>query len=449
VEDIADTSLVVLGGIGLLLLVQGTLRPQDRALIWLAFALRVVSAIAMVELTLGILGGGDMINYHKVGVALADRLGQDFETVAPVMARVLIHEPIPLPIPAHGIGSATGAMNSAAGFVVFLGGRSLYGACTTVGFAAFFSGVAMYQALREELPESSAPRLLVACLLVPSVVFWSSALLKESIVLSGVFAMVVGGQWMARHHRFITGGIAMACGAFIVAILKAYILVPFGLAAGIWFYMIALRRDGAPHLKALNLLLGSIVAVVLILGTGRLFPEYSIETFPEEAARHQEIGTRFSGDADYMLADEVGLEDAEDRSAPAQVALAPLALVTALFRPFIFEASNAQMFLNCVETTAILGLAILAVYRRGLGGMIKRLSRNPLLVFCLVFSFGLGLGVGLATTNLGTLSRYRMPLVPFFVILLFELGAPEPAADEVLAASQLQVPDTVSATAES
>jgi hypothetical protein len=29
-----------------------------------------------------------------------------------------------------------------------------------------------------------------------------------------------------------------------------------------------------------------------------------------------------------------------------------------------------------------------------------------------------GMAVGLTTTNLGTLSRYRMPLVPFFAALL-------------------------------
>jgi hypothetical protein len=296
-----------------------------------------------------------------------------------------------------------------------------------VGFAAFFTGLAMYMSLREELPEKSAPRLLGACLLVPSVVFWSSALLKESIVLSGVFAMVCGGHWIARHRRFITGGIAMAAGVAVVAMLKAYILVPFGLAAGVWFYMVALRRDDAPHLKAMNLVIGSLLAVALILGTGKLFPQYSIETFPEEAARHQEIGTRFSGDADYMLADEVGLADTDDRSLQAQVAIAPLALLTALFRPLIFEAQNGQMFLNTIETTGILALAILAGYRRGLRGIMRKLSESPLLMFCAVFVLGLGLGVGLATTNMGTLSRYRMPLVPFFMILLLELSLPETA----------------------
>jgi hypothetical protein len=39
-----------------------------------------------------------------------------------------------------------------------------------------------------------------------------------------------------------------------------------------------------------------------------------------------------------------------------------------------------------------------------------------------LFVVGLGIGVGLTTTNLGTLSRYRMPLVPFFGLLLMALA---------------------------
>jgi hypothetical protein len=421
-EDIVGTALVVLGGVGLLLLVQGGLRPHERPWIWLAFALRVVAAVAMVELTRGILGGGDMLAYHSIGVALSERLGQDFESVAPVIVRVMMHDVIPLPVPSYGSGSATGAMAASAGFIVFFGGRSIYGACAMVSFASFFTGLAMYQALREELPDRSSPRLMFACLFVPSVVFWSSGLLKEAVTLSGVFAMVVGGHWIARHHRFITGSLAMLAGAAVVAMLKAYILVPFGLAAGVWFYMAGLRRGRAPQLKLLNLLLGSLLAVALILGTGKLFPEYSIEALPEEAARHQEIGQRFSGEADYMLAGEEAMERSDDRSIQAQVALAPIALFTALFRPTIFEARNLQMFVNTLETTALLALALLAGYRRG---VLRRLTQTPILMFCLVFALGLGLGVGLATTNLGTLSRYRMPLVPFFVLLLLELAAPQ------------------------
>jgi hypothetical protein len=292
----------------------------------------------------------------------------------------------------------------------------------------------MYLALREELPESSWMRLLGACLLVPSVVFWSSALLKESIAMIGVCAMVVGGQWISRHRRFLRGGLALLVGMGIVAMLKAYILVPLGLAAGAWFYMIAFQREQAPVLKGLTVLVGSVLAVGLILGTGTLFPQYSVGTFADEAAHHQEVGARFAGAADYQLDDEATGDLDDPGVVQAQIQLVPLALLTALFRPFIFEVGNAQMAVNALETSAVLWLTLLAAYRCGLRGFLRRLVETPLLVFCLVFVLGLGVGVGLATTNLGTLSRYRMPLMPFFAILLLELSVrrePDVAAQRI------------------
>jgi len=44
-----------------------------------------------------------------------------------------------------------------------------------------------------------------------------------------------------------------------------------------------------------------------------------------------------------------------------------------------------------------------------------------------VFVMAFGIAVGLASSNLGTLSRYRSPLVPFFVVLLLVLGKPRRA----------------------
>jgi hypothetical protein len=47
------------------------------------------------------------------------------------------------------------------------------------------------------------------------------------------------------------------------------------------------------------------------------------------------------------------------------------------------------------------------------------------MMFCATFTLALALGTGLATTNLGTLSRYRAPMMPFFFTLLLVLRAPE------------------------
>ena len=44
------------------------------------------------------------------------------------------------------------------------------------------------------------------------------------------------------------------------------------------------------------------------------------------------------------------------------------------------------------------------------------------LTFCAVFVLTFAVAVGLSTLNLGTLSRYRIPMMPFFTVLLFVLG---------------------------
>jgi hypothetical protein len=57
--------------------------------------------------------------------------------------------------------------------------------------------------------------------------------------------------------------------------------------------------------------------------------------------------------------------------------------------------------------------------------MWRTLTSSSPLMFCAAFTLTLGVAVGLATTNLGTLSRYRMPLVPFFVAMVLVWVAPD------------------------
>jgi hypothetical protein len=71
------------------------------------------------------------------------------------------------------------------------------------------------------------------------------------------------------------------------------------------------------------------------------------------------------------------------------------------------------------------------------------LLANPLLVFAFMFVLGLGVAVGLTSTNLGTLSRYRVPLVPFFASLLVVLMGQRPREQPptpVLASNRPQRP---------
>lgn len=107
-----------------------------------------------------------------------------------------------------------------------------------------------------------------------------------------------------------------------------------------------------------------------------------------------------------------------------RLAYAPAALLTSLFRPFLFEAHNLPSLANALETTVLTLLFARILFTRSLGKVRRQIADNPFLVFCIVFVIAFGIAVGLASSNLGTLSRYRSPLMPFFVVLLVVSGKP-------------------------
>jgi hypothetical protein len=86
-----------------------------------------------------------------------------------------------------------------------------------------------------------------------------------------------------------------------------------------------------------------------------------------------------------------------------------------------------MMLVSALETTALTILFASILLRRNLGDFRRELANQPFLVFCVVFVVGFGLAVGLGSSNLGTLSRYRSPLLPFFVVLLLVLRKPSRA----------------------
>jgi hypothetical protein len=79
---------------------------------------------------------------------------------------------------------------------------------------------------------------------------------------------------------------------------------------------------------------------------------------------------------------------------------------------------------NALEMMVLTILFVRILFTRNLGKVRRQIADNPLLVFCVVFVIAFGIAVGLASSNMGTLSRYRSPLLPFFVVLLLVLGKP-------------------------
>ncbi|MBK8410465.1 MAG: hypothetical protein IPL19_21145 [Sandaracinaceae bacterium] len=154
----------------------------------------------------------------------------------------------------------------------------------------------------------------------------------------------------------------------------------------------------------------------ILLLLGELYPRYALDTVTESITRQQELS---------ILSDPGGSSFRDEASGGGQggalgLALdAPYTIMTALLRPFVFESRSAMMLVNSVETTAILYLIVVAFVRTGRRELARWAWRSPDIIASVVFVLLFSLAVGLAATNLGTLSRYRLPMMPFYFYVVF------------------------------
>jgi len=163
-------------------------------------------------------------------------------------------------------------------------------------------------------------------------------------------------------------------------------------------------RELAPLVKVASIVAVALLAAVLVVRTDRFLTDSGIDT--SEGVSGALIGVRDStsqGGAEFVPS----VVDSPIR--------APMAAVTVLFRPFVFEAHNLQALLTALEGAVLLGLLLFRL--KWFWTALRSLRRQPYVVFCLVFSCLFILAYS-SFANFGLLARERVQLYPFFVVLL-------------------------------
>ncbi len=417
-EVIASILWTAVGVIGVALIIH-RVPPRDRDCVWICFWGHIVSSFVLLWLTYNYFGRGDVQMYYHYGELLGEYIVDDPGRWGPEVVRLIFQYPVELPVNIYGhIGSSTTSITGMTCLVMLVSGGSEYGTAIAFSLLAFSGQFGIYVAFRRHFPLHYRRRLLVAILLVPSAVFWTSGVVKEAVAIAGMGWIIWGLHcWIVRKKR-LPSLFWVGTGGVLVAISKSYVLFPLTVAAGVWwFWRHSMSTSGSVAIasKPFYLLGGCAVAVFGMIGLGELFPQYSFGQLAEETANLQYQGQRVGGGSNYVMGDPT------QTSLLGQLGFAPVAIVTSLFRPFIFEAHNVVAVINGLETTAIAVLWVRILWLRGVRGTWRVLRSSPVLMFCVVFILLFSLGVGLGTTNLGTLSRYRVPMMPLYALTLLML----------------------------
>ena len=252
---------------------------------------------------------------------------------------------------------------------------------------------------------------------IPSVFFWGSGLLKDTITLAGVGAMTFTMKRMLIDKKFQVSSILLfLISAYVIFSIKKYILLCFLPAAILWVYFSNLSR--LPSLALRIILLPFIVLIIIgagywaVLKVGQNDERYSLSKIPETAritAYDIAFQTGRGAGSTYSLGEL-------DGTFGNMISKTPQAINVALFRPYLWEIRNPLMALSALESfTIFLFTLYVLIIRRN---VFFRMITDPNIIFCLVFCLTFAFAVGISTYNFGTLSRYRIPLLPFYVMAL-------------------------------
>ncbi len=260
-------------------------------------------------------------------------------------------------------------------------------------------------------------RIAIATLFLPSVLFWGSGMLKDTVTLAASCWYIYSFYYVfIDRKRWLRYLPSMLLSLYVVLAIKSYIVMALIPGAVVWFFHDYIRRIPNRWLRWSAIPLMYACCAVVGYGLLTVITEFDVEQLIQEARVKQLDLQRdeYRGTAFNIGTFEPTVEGA--------LGVAPAAMTAGLYRPFVWETNSAVMLLAGVENFFYLLLTAILVWRRR---TLRLLFNQPLILFCISYAVLFSLIVGLSTSNFGALVRFKIAFLPQLacsLILLYSLS---------------------------
>ena len=351
----------------------------------------VVGTLSRYVLIYGVYGSGDAQGYHGAGRIIAASLRRG-------------HFPAEL----GGGGEGTQALNLVTGVVYTVIGPTRLGGFFVFSWFAFLGLFLFYLAYRLAFPQGKHHRYAKLLFFLPTLVFWPSSLGKEAWLMLSLGLSVYGAAriFARRHGGFVILGLGFA--AIVVVRPHMAVLVFLGLALG-YLLRPARGRHAIPSRVVAG---GKALGIATLAVAGFLVVGAFQDYFDLQALDRTAVNELLESTSDRSAGGGSAYEPLNVVDNPLTF---PLAVVTVLFRPFPFEAHNAQALAASLEGALLLGFFVMAAPRVVAG--LRRSWRSPFIAMCLTYSL-LFIVAFSALGNFGIIARQRSLVYPFVIVLL-------------------------------
>ncbi len=395
-----------------------------------AFAVKVVGAISIGLIYHFYYGYGDTLRYHWYATFISEKMWSDPVTGLRMLFVDLNNIPPDLWVEFRNVkfitDKGTFLIVRITAFLSFFCYQSYYAVAVLYATLSFSGAWLLFKAFYKLYPSLHKP-LALATLFVPSIFFWGSGILKDSITLSALGWLFYA--FVTFKEKKVRNTIIIIFSCWLIISIKLYILLMFVVALLIWYAAEFHHKLRHPMLRVLVIpILLFVVSVALFFSIrelGEINTRFAIENVSDSAEKLAKTQLQLSEDmkgSAYSLG-----SDPLDYSLKGAITKLPAALNVTLFRPYIWEVKNPVMVMAALESLIILVFTLKVFRRRGLIGFFK-FGKHTLVVFCLVYAFTFGAAVGMTSYNFGTLVRYKIPCIPFYLaalIIINKIGAAE------------------------
>lgn len=287
----------------------------------------------------------------------------------------------------------------------------------TISFTGIWKA---YTVFVEHFPKLER-QMALAFLFLPSVFFWGSGILKDTITLSAVgwfaysiFRLLKGKLFSPRYITYIIFS------SYLLLRIKPYLFYALVPSSALFALLIITNKFQAGFIRAIifpvALLIIGVSSYILLVQVGN----------------EKDRGSKFSLNnvMDYAVTVQQDLKREEykgssfdignfDASFGSMAGKAPQAINGALFRPYIWEANNPVMLISSIENLFLLILSLRILFKLRIIHFFRIITNDPVLLFSISFAILVAFAVGVSTSNFGTLVRYKIPALPFYLATLY------------------------------
>jgi hypothetical protein len=263
--------------------------------------------------------------------------------------------------------------------------------------------------------------LTIAILFLPSVGFWSSGLMKDTICFACVGFFVYGvANIFFMKRKYLASFVWMVITGYLLYVIKTYIFLVLLLAVVIWIFAetnkLIKERTLRQVFALLTFIIGISVGFFLLqyFTSEETLRQYQFENIVSSAeyqrSNYQTVDESLGGQSSYYSI---------NTSNPFLLVFN--GIVAVFFRPFVWEINSAAAVLSAIEALGFLLLTGHLLVKRGLSIPFKQVFNDPKIFMCFIFAIVFAIGVGASTANFGALSRYKIPCMPFYLVMIILL----------------------------